>query len=359
MKHTIRELARLKIRTLKPYNSARKIGGNGDIWLNANESPFPTKFNLSLKTFNRYPESQPKEVIERYSNYAKLSSNQILVSRGADEAIELLIRTFCEPSVDTVLFSPPTYGMYAVSAESCGVESIQINPLKGWQINLAAIEQQLNKFKLIYLCNPNNPTGNLLNIEDIRTLLKMTMEQKALVIIDESYIEFCPHASITTWIHDYPNLVILRTLSKAFALAGIRCGFALADQDIINLLLKVIAPYPLSIPVADIATQALSEFGITKMRNNVKKIINNRNWLIQALDNCSCVDKVFDSEANYLLVRFHNAPRVFDHLSKKGIILRDQSDHKGLVDCLRITIGTRKECVLVITALQNLNLKRN
>ncbi|WWP01111.1 MAG: histidinol-phosphate transaminase [Candidatus Dasytiphilus stammeri] len=359
MKHAITELARLKIRTLKPYNSARKIGGNGDIWLNANESPFPAKFHFSLKTFNRYPEGQPKEVISRYSNYAKLASTQVLVSRGADEAIELLIRAFCEPSVDTVLFSPPTYGMYAVSAASCGVESIQINPLKGWQINLGAIKEHLNKFKLIYLCNPNNPTGNLLNIEDIRALLNMTMEQKALVIIDESYIEFCPHASITAWIHDYPHLVVLRTLSKAFALAGLRCGFALANQDIINLLLKVIAPYPISIPVADIATQALSESGITRMRKNVKKIINNRNWLIQALHNCSCVNKAFTSEANYLLVRFYNAPIVFHHLSKRGIILRDQSEHRGLADCLRITIGTRKECVRVITALQELNININ
>ncbi len=353
MTNSIEQLARENVRALTPYQSARRLGGKGDVWLNANEYPVAVPFELTRQTLNRYPECQPVQVIERYAAYSGLNSDQVLVSRGADEGIELLIRAFCEPGKDKILFCPPTYGMYSVSAETIGVEYITVPALDDWQPNLPAIAEQLDGVKLVYLCSPNNPTGNLIDPQSVRRLLEMTAG-KALVVADEAYIDFCPEASLTGWLSEYPHLVILRTLSKAFALAGLRCGFTLANPEVINLLLKVIAPYPLSAPVADIAAQALSEQGLTLMRENVKTLNETRSWLQQQLEQCPLVDQVYPSVANYLLVRFTHTT-VFRALWDQGIILRDQSKNPGLTGCLRISIGTRQECETLMTALHSLS----
>lgn len=357
MSQDIEQLARANVRALTPYMSARRLGGNGDVWLNANEFPLPVPFELSQQTLNRYPECQPKIVIERYAAYAGLTPEQVLVSRGADEAIELIMRAFCEPGQDAILFCPPTYGMYSVSAETIGIEYRTAPALDGWQLNLPAIAEQLESVKVVYLCSPNNPTGNLINQEDIRQLLAMTAG-KALVVADEAYIEFCPQATLTGWLKDYPHLVILRTLSKAFALAGLRCGFALANKPVIDLLMKVIAPYPLATPVADVAGQALSEQGIALMREHVAQLNASRGWLLDALAQLSCVEQVFPSETNYVLARFTDSPRVFKTLWDQGIILRDQNKNPGLSGCLRISIGTREECERVIAALQAFSVEQ-
>ncbi|KAF6661032.1 MULTISPECIES: histidinol-phosphate transaminase [Pantoea] len=357
MSQDIELLARANVRALTPYMSARRLGGNGDVWLNANEFPLPVPFELSQQTLNRYPECQPKIVIERYAAYAGLTPEQVLVSRGADEAIELIMRAFCEPGQDAILFCPPTYGMYSVSAETIGIEYRTAPALDGWQLNLPAIAEQLEGVKVVYLCSPNNPTGNLINQEDIRQLLAMTAG-KALVVADEAYIEFCPQATLTGWLKDYPHLVILRTLSKAFALAGLRCGFALANKPVIDLLMKVIAPYPLATPVADVAGQALSEQGIALMREHVAQLNASRGWLLDALAQLSCVEQVFPSETNYVLARFTDSPRVFKTLWDQGIILRDQNKNPGLSGCLRISIGTREECERVIAALQAFSVEQ-
>ncbi len=350
----ITALARANVRDLTPYQSARRLGGNGDVWLNANEFPLPVPFELSQNTLNRYPECQPKLVIERYARYAGLQPDQVLVSRGADEGIELLMRAFCEPGKDAILFCPPTYGMYSVSAETIGIEYRTVAATDNWQLNLPAIAEQLDGVKLVYMCSPNNPTGNLISADDIRQLLEMT-RGKALLIADEAYIEFCPQATLASWLAEYPHLVILRTLSKAFALAGLRCGFTLANPPVIDLLMKVIAPYPLSTPVADIAGQALSDDGITLMRQHVAQLNDNRQWLIDALRQCACVEQVFASETNYVLARFTDSPTIFKTLWDQGIILRDQNKQPGLAGCLRISIGTRDECERVIAALQLLS----
>lgn len=350
----ITALARANVRDLTPYQSARRLGGNGDVWLNANEFPLPVPFELSQNTLNRYPECQPKLVIERYARYAGLQPDQVLVSRGADEGIELLMRAFCEPGKDAILFCPPTYGMYSVSAETIGIEYRTVAATDDWQLNLPAIAEQLDGVKLVYMCSPNNPTGNLISADDIRQLLEMT-RGKALLIADEAYIEFCPQATLASWLAEYPHLVILRTLSKAFALAGLRCGFTLANPPVIDLLMKVIAPYPLSTPVADIAGQALSDDGITLMRQHVAQLNDNRQWLIDALRQCACVEQVFASETNYVLARFSDSPTIFKTLWDQGIILRDQNKQPGLAGCLRISIGTRDECERVIAALQLLS----
>ncbi|PWC18623.1 histidinol-phosphate transaminase [Brenneria roseae subsp. roseae] len=350
---SIEELARANVRALTPYQSARRLGGNGDVWLNANEYPEAPEFQLTLQTLNRYPECQPATVINRYAEYAGVQPEQVLVSRGADEGIELLIRAFCEPGKDAIMFCPPTYGMYAVSAETFGVERRTVDSKPDWRLDLDAIAAQLDGVKVIYVCSPNNPTGNLIPQDELRQLLALA-QGKALVVIDEAYIEFSPQATTVGWLEAYPHLVILRTLSKAFSLAGLRCGFTLANADLIQLLLKVIAPYPLSTPVADIAAQALSQKGIAKMKAQVAEITENRAWFSQALENIACVEKVYPSESNYLLVRFTAAPSVFKTLWDQGIILRDQNKQPGLAGCLRITIGNRYECERVLDALQSL-----
>ncbi|WP_312180213.1 histidinol-phosphate transaminase [Pantoea sp. CTOTU46764] len=357
MSLSIEALARANVRALTPYQSARRLGGNGDVWLNANEFPLPVPFELSQQTLNRYPECQPKIVIERYAAYAGLTPEQVLVSRGADEGIELLMRAFCEPGKDAILFCPPTYGMYSVSAETIGIEYRTVAALDDWQLNLPAIADQLDGVKVVYMCSPNNPTGNLINPDDIRKLLDMTAG-KALLVADEAYIEFCPEATLASWLQEYPHLVILRTLSKAFALAGLRCGFTLANKPVIDLLMKVIAPYPLATPVADVAGQALSEKGIALMRQHVAELNANRAWLFEQLPQISVVQQVFPSETNYILARFTDSPKVFKMLWDQGIILRDQNKNPGLAGCLRISIGTRKECERLIAALQALSVEQ-
>ncbi len=347
-------LARENIRKLTPYMSARRLGGTGDVWLNANEYPLAPDFQCTEQTLNRYPDCQPASVIRRYAAYAGLQPEQVLACRGADESIELLIRVFCEPGQDVVLFCPPTYGMYSVSAETFGVEQKKIAALENWQPDIKAIENNLDRVKLIYICSPNNPTGNSINPDSLRKILELTAN-RAIVTIDEAYIEFCPENSIASWLKNYPNLVILRTLSKAFALAGLRCGFTLASVDIITLLLKVIAPYPLSTPVVNIAAQALTAEGIAVMQKRVIETRKNRDYLQQALNKLAIVEKVFPSETNYILVKFYDAETVFKTLWHQGIILRDQRKQPGLEGCLRITIGSRKECEQVVEAISNLS----
>lgn len=299
---SISPLSRKNIQALTPYQSARRLGGKGDIWLNANEYPTSPDFNLTHRTFNRYPEPQPQAVIEGYANYAGVTPENVLVSRGGDESIELIIRAFCEAE-DSVLYCPPTYGMYAVSAETCGIALKTVPLTADFQLNLPEIERQLAGVKVVFVCSPNNPTGTLVNRADLLALLEMTRD-KAIVVVDEAYIEFCPQATMVTELKNYPHLAIIRTLSKAFALAGLRCGFTLANKDLIEVLQKVIAPYPLPVPVADLAAQALQPAGLQAMQQRVQEILQNRTALEADLRSLPCVENVFQSDGNYLLVKF-------------------------------------------------------
>ncbi|UVK79338.1 MAG: Histidinol dehydrogenase [Sodalis sp. Ffu] len=352
---SIRHLARKNVLALKPYQSARWLGGKGNIWLNANEYPLPPTYTLRGGNLNRYPTCQPERVINGYAAYAGVQPEQVLVSRGADEGIELLIRAFCDPNKDAILFFPPTYGMYSINAEIFGIERRTVQTRPNWQLDLPTIDTHLKDVKLVYICSPNNPTGNIIHPNDIRQLLDMT-QGRSLLVADEAYIDFFPNASLASWLSEYPHLVILRTLSKAFALAGLRCGFTLANSEVIQLLLKVITPYPLALPVVDIAEQALSNEGLKQTRKRVAEINANRDVLAQGLTKCPCVCEVFPSVSNYLLVRFDPKYQVFKNMWDQGTILRDQSKQPGLSDCLRITIGTSAECQSIITTLKALNI---
>ncbi len=349
---SISPLSRKNIQALTPYQSARRLGGKGDIWLNANEYPTSPDFYLTHRTFNRYPEPQPQAVIEGYANYAGVTPENVLVSRGGDESIELIIRAFCEAE-DSVLYCPPTYGMYAVSAETCGIALKTVPLTADFQLNLPEIERQLAGVKVVFVCSPNNPTGTLVNRADLLALLEMTRD-KAIVVVDEAYIEFCPQATMVTELKNYPHLAIIRTLSKAFALAGLRCGFTLANKDLIEVLQKVIAPYPLPVPVADLAAQALQPAGLQAMQQRVQEILQNRTALEADLRSLPCVENVFQSDGNYLLVKFKDGQKIFKTLWDQGIILRNQHSALMLENCIRITIGTAEENRRVIEAIRKI-----
>ncbi|WP_114762798.1 histidinol-phosphate transaminase [Vibrio cholerae] len=341
------KLARQQIQALTPYLSARRIGGSGDVWLNANESPFNNEYKTDFARLNRYSDCQPKAMIQAYANYAGVQPEQVLTSRGADEGIELLIRAFCEPNQDAILFCPPTYGMYAISAETFGVERKKVPLTADWQLDLPSIEANLDRVKLVFVCSPNNPTGNLVKRADIIKLLEMTQD-RAIVVMDEAYIDFCPEASTVDLLAQYPNLAILRTLSKAFALAGLRCGFTLANAELINVLLKVIAPYPVPIPVAEIAVQALSPAGRARAKYQVLDLGANRAYLQVGLSMVPGV-QVFEGWGNYLLVKFPDGNALFKAAWEHGIILRNSP----IENCVRISVGNREECEKIVAFIRN------
>ncbi|MDA3979113.1 histidinol-phosphate transaminase [Gallibacterium sp. AGMB14963] len=355
---SITQLSRKNIQALTPYQSARRLGGKGDVWLNANEYPVSPDFSLISKNFNRYPEAQPQAVIQGYANYAGVLPENVLVSRGGDESIELIIRAFCEPEQDAILYCPPTYGMYSVSAETCGINCKKAPLTDDFQLNLVEIERQLDGVKVVFVCSPNNPTGNLVNRQDLIALLEMT-KGRAIVVVDEAYIEFCPSATMVTELKNYPHLAIIRTLSKAFALAGLRCGFTLANAELIAVLQKVIAPYPLPTPVADIAAQALSAEGLAMMKQRVEDVLANRSWLITQLKQCPLVENVYTSEANYLLFKAKNGQKLFQFLWDNGIILRNQNSQLRLENCIRITIGTKEENQRTMQAINQFTQQGN
>ncbi|HFG1857502.1 histidinol-phosphate transaminase [Vibrio cholerae] len=341
------KLARQQIQALTPYLSARRIGGSGDVWLNANESPFNNEYKTDFARLNRYSDCQPKAMIQAYANYAGVQPEQVLTSRGADEGIELLIRAFCEPNQDAILFCPPTYGMYAISAETFGVERKKVPLTADWQLDLPSIEANLDRVKLVFVCSPNNPTGNLVKRADIIKLLEMTQD-RAIVVMDEAYIDFCPEASTVDLLAQYPNLAILRTLSKAFALAGLRCGFTLANAELINVLLKVIAPYPVPVPVAEIAVQALSPAGLARAKYQVLDLGANRAYLQVGLSMVLGV-QVFEGWGNYLLVKFPDGNALFKAAWEHGIILRNSP----IENCVRISVGNREECEKTVAFIRN------
>jgi histidinol-phosphate aminotransferase len=365
--NNIKHLARENVQALTPYLSARRIGGKGDVWLNANEAPDCSEYQLNSSNLNRYPEFQPPALIKAYAKHASLhgvsiSTEQVLTSRGADESIEILIRTFCEPSTttnegDSILICPPTYGMYAISAETCGVKIDEVALDEYFDVDYLAVEQAVNaansQIKIVFLCAPNNPTGNMLDKLKLVKLLEAT-KGKALIVADEAYIEFCPTLSQVDLINDHQNLVITRTLSKAFALASIRCGFTIAQASVIEMMSKVIAPYPVPDPVAQIATQALSENGLEVMRDRVAILNNNRMVLVNSLQQLDCVTELFPATGNFVLARFADSKKVWQAFSENGVIMRDFSSKKRLENCIRITIGSIDEMQLTLKILNSL-----
>lgn len=366
-----KKLARQEVIDMVPYQSARRLYAGGSefsskIWLNANEASGPGIYQVNSDCINRYPDFQPDNLINAYCQYTELSAENILATRGADEGIELLIRTFCKAYQDSILICPPTYGMYAISAENHGASVVKV-PLinkadKKCQLNLEGLSEQVGKVKVVFLCSPGNPTGNLLASEDIQSVLTM-FGDTAIVVVDEAYIEFCPEQTTLSWLNKYPQLVVLRTLSKAFALAGLRCGFTLANSDIITMLAKVIAPYPISAPVAEIASSVLSPKGLEQMSVRVQETNVLKAQLSTWLTEQPWCKEVFESDANFVLFRTRDAETktfIFTCLEQEGILIRDQSKQVQLENCLRISIGSERELsILKQTIAQAISAQLN
>ena len=340
-------LLRPELSDLVPYESARRLGGSGEVWLNANENPYSHGYTLDCDRFNRYPEFQPPELIARYATYAGVLEQQLLATRGADEGIELLIRTFCVPGKDKIIICPPTYGMYEISARTNIVDVTKVPLDHDYQVDVDGVLAHMDDVKLVFVCSPNNPTGHDMEPERVRKLLT-ELKDKAIVVIDEAYIEFSAQASVIELLTEYPNLVVLRTLSKAFALAGIRCGFTLANEPVIHQLAKIIAPYPVPEPVAQVATQALSADNLVKVKEEVKGLNQLRAEFAEAI---SPFTTIYPSSGNYILCRVTDAQACMAALADAGIILRNQSKQITLQNCIRVTIGSEQEMTRTIAAL--------
>lgn len=346
----IRQLLRPHLRSFTPYASARRTMSGGNIWLNANESPYGRAYGVDTEALNRYPDFQNRALNQAYAEYVGLQSEQVISHRGSDESIELVIRTFCEPGRDKILICPPTYGMYAISAAINHNETIAI-PLRteDWQLDVPAIEAALaepdNKIKVVFLCNPSNPLGNSLNLNDMLSVIACC-RGKALVVVDEAYIEFVGAAeptSMVTYLNTFENLLVMRTLSKAFGLAGIRVGFTLASATLVQALLPVLAPYPLPDISIQIARQALTLDQVLSTRQNIFEVVSERARIAETLAEFSWVQQVYPSVTNFILCQVIDANALMTHCQNAGILLRNQSSQVGLSHCVRITVGSPEE----------------
>ncbi len=333
---------------LKPYASARdEFSGDAKIFLDANENPF----NNDNEGWNRYPDPYQKSLKEKISKLKSTDAENLFLGNGSDEAIDLLFRIFCEPGKDAIISCPPTYGMYSVSASIHNVKNIEVPLQDDFQLDVESILKASKEgAKLLFICSPNNPTGNNLRQDDIKKLVE---EFNGIVIIDEAYIDFSPQKSWVSLINEHPNIVVLQTLSKAWGLASVRLGMAFANKELVKILNKVKPPYNISGPNQQVVLNALQ--GVEKMNAQVKEIISEREILQQLLTDVPGVKKIYPSDANFLLVQINDAANKYKSLIEKGAVVRDRSKVMLCEDCLRITVGTKEENRQLIKLLEEIS----
>jgi histidinol-phosphate aminotransferase len=344
-------LVRDNIKKMTAYSSARhEFTGNASIFLDANENAFGSPLP---DNFNRYPDPLQTEVKEKLSKIKGVPPQNIFLGNGSDEAIDLLYRIFCEPGRDNVIISPPTYGMYEVCAEMNNVKIKKVNLTKNYQLDLEAIESAIDPFtKLIFICSPNNPTGNSINRADIEIILN---NFDGIVVIDEAYINYAKQKTFITELTEYPNLVVMQTLSKAWGLAGLRLGMAFASKPIIELMNKVKYPYNINTATQLLVLEALDN--IEWVNDHITTTVTEREKLKNELLNLSNTQEIYPSDANFILVKMKNARKIYEQLCDKGIIVRDRSRVVLCDDSLRITIGTPEENEQLIQELKNIKSK--
>jgi len=340
----INKLVRPSILSLKGYSSARdEFSGNDATLLDANENPFPTKVN-------RYPDPYQRELKKKIAELKEVSIDQIFLGNGSDEAIDLIFRIFCEPGVDNIATVEPTYGMYQVSADINNIPVTRASLTSDFTLDSNEVLTKISEnTKIIFLCSPNNPSGNDLEASQINTIIE---NFKGIVVVDEAYIDFAEQPSFTKRLNDYQNLIVLQTFSKAWGMAGLRLGMAFASPQIIKLFNKVKPPYNVNTLTQQYAIEALSN--VNEVTEKIRTLIKERTRLTDELEQLKIVKRVFPSAANFLLVRFENASEVFNYLTDLNIIVRDRSKVRYGDNCLRITIGTEKENTELLNALKKL-----
>ncbi len=342
----INNITRANIIKMQPYSSARDEFKDFDqkmIFLDANENPFENGVN-------RYPDPQQKTAKKALSAIKKVKENQILLGNGSDEVLDLLFRAFCEPNKDNVITLPPTYGMYGVLANLNAIENKEVLLQDNFQPDVNKILEAVNDAtKIIFLCSPNNPTGNSFSDESIVTLLQ---KFNGLVVIDEAYIDFSKKESWLQEMNDYPNLIITQTLSKAFGMAGIRLGILYASESIVAVLNKIKPPYNVNILTQEKALERILKNDL--VINEIKMIQKSRDLFLEELKDVEFIEKIFPTDANFILIRVDDATKRYNQLLEKGIVVRNRNTQPLCNNCLRITIGTKKENDKLITILQSL-----
>ncbi|HZH01302.1 MAG TPA: histidinol-phosphate transaminase [Flavisolibacter sp.] len=340
-------LIRNNIKKLKPYSSARsEYSGQASVFLDANENSFGSPLT---KWYNRYPDPLQWDVKRKLSTIKNVPAENILLGNGSDECIDLLIRTFCDPGLDNIIICPPTYGMYEVYANINQVAINEVPLLSNFQLNLEGLETIIDaQTKLIFLCSPNNPTGNSLHREYIEIVLN---NFDGIVVVDEAYINYSRQRSFLTELTEYPNLVVMQTFSKAWGLAALRLGMAFASENIIQVLNKIKPPYNINAATQELALKALDH--LDDVNAMIRETVQEREALMKELDNIQRIQKVFPSDANFLLVKMEGATAVYDYLKNQGIIVRNRSNIVLCEDSLRITVGTPQQNQTLIEALKN------
>ena len=336
----IDKLVRPCIAALTPYSTARdEYKGELGLFLDANESPYENGYN-------RYPDPHQRSLKEQIAMIKGVEAENIFIGNGSDEAIDMVFRVFCEPRVDNVVAIAPSYGMYKVAAAINDVEMREVALGEEFELRVEAVLAEVDEHtKAIFLCSPNNPTGNLLRREDVMRLVK---ECRAMVVVDEAYIDFAEAESLKSEIAENKNLIVLQTMSKAWAMAGLRVGLALADSRVIELFSQVKYPYNINIATMSIVSGLLAR-GID---NEVEQIKRQRGWLTKELAKLTIVERIYASDANFLLVRVCDADGVDDHLIGEGIIVRNSTRVRGCEGCLRITVGLKEENEKLIKSLK-------
>ena len=333
----LESLVRPNIWSLKPYSSARdEFSGKDGIFLDANENPFGKK--------NRYPDPHQYALKQALSESRNIPANQIFIGNGSDEVIDLVYRIFCNPGKDCVILCPPTYGMYEVSAHINDVKIIEVPLTSDFQLQTEKILS--HRAKCIFVCSPNNPSGN--SLRDVEKLLK---QFEGIVIVDEAYIDFSSKPSYSKMLHLYPNLIVMQTFSKAWALAGARVGIAFAGKEIIALMDKTKPPYNVSAFNQQEALKALSK--PKKFANRVKIILEQRELLKKEFQKIDIIQHIYPSDANFLLVEVDNANALYKYLVEKKVIVRNRDS--VVKNCLRITVGSPSENRQLLTAIHQYN----
>ena len=343
----LQNLLRKNIKELVPYSSARdEFKGEASVYLDANENSYGSPLNES---FNRYPDPLQFKVKKRLSEIKGVPPRNIFLGNGSDEAIDILFRAFCNPGSDNVITVPPTYGMYEVSANINDVEARKIKLTTNFQLNMEGIAEAIDEHtKIIFICSPNNPTGNSINRNDIETLLA---NFNGLVVIDEAYINYSRQKTFIQELTEYSNLVVLQTLSKAWGLAGLRVGMAFASEEIIEIFNKVKPPYNINEASQALALQALQN--VEQVNNWIKETVAEREKLKSELNTLESVLTIYPSDANFILVKTIRPKEIYQFMVNRGIIIRDRSKVELCEGCLRITIGTPNENELLIEAFKN------